>query len=470
MLSATKTTPETIPNPAADRLSHAKLFADELSNSRLRKTKAFWSPEKRAEKSRVIRLVRPWARSTGPKSEAGKLNSSLNGGTGRADLRRLHRWLRLQNAYRRYAELIRIKPFPANPHMLRKRMFTLEKLLLKMRKELEAAKVETPALDARILMRQGGCFSDLELITEAACPLSEQVIENTLKLLDRRLRGEPVSRIRGEREFWGLNFKVTPATLDPRPDTETLVAAALKRAREIQSPATPLSSFRPEPVEGGRSGEIPAKQSSQSHTENNAKNSVKLRTPSASVVQKKSPRPLRLLDLGTGTGCIPIALLKELPDATAVAIDISADALAVSRENAARHGVDSRIEFRCGSWFEPLAAGESFDIITANPPYIPESDIESLAKEVRNHDPIQALSGGKDGLDAYKTIITEIKNHLECGGFALLEIGAGQEKDLARLIEDSNMNRGESYVDLGGILRVMEITMGTSENIFDDPR
>jgi release factor glutamine methyltransferase len=456
MLSATKSTPEATRTPANDRLSHAKLFADELSNSRLRKTKTLWTPEKRMEKSRLIRLVRPWEHSTGPKTEAGKLNSSLNGGTGRADLRRFNRWLRLQNAYRRYVELIRIKPFPANPLMLRKRMLTLEKLLLKMRRELEAAKVETPALDARILMRQGGNFSDLELITEAACPLSEQVIENTLKLLDRRLRGEPVSRIRGEREFWGLDFKVTPATLDPRADTETLVAAALKRAREIQSPATPQPSFRPEPAKGGRSGEIQSPPEKASFC--------------ASALQKQSARPLRILDLGTGTGCIPIALLKELPDATAVAIDISADALAVSRENAVRHGVDSRIEFRCGSWFEPLAAGESFDIITSNPPYIPESTIESLAKEVRNHDPIRALSGGKDGLDPYRIMLTEIKNHLECGGFALFEIGAGQEKDLARLIEDSKMNRGESYVDLGGILRVMEITMGTSENIFDDPR
>ena len=447
MLTATKPAPEATQNPANDRLAHAKLFADELRNSRLRKRKTLWTPEKRMEKSRLIRLVRPWAHSTGPKSEAGKLTSSLNGGTGRADLRRFNRWLRLQNAYRRYVELIRIKPFPANPLMLRKRMLTLEKLLLKMRRELEAAKVETPALDARILMRQGGNFSDLELITEAACPLSEQVIEKTLKLLDRRLRGEPVSRILGEREFWGLDFKVTPATLDPRADTETLVAAALKRAKEIRAKTTEAQRL-------------------QSHTEDN-NNSVNLRALCASVVQKK---PLRILDLGTGTGCIPIALLKELPDATAVAIDISADALAVSRENAARHGVDSRIEFRCGSWFEPLAAGESFDIITSNPPYIPESTIESLAKEVRNHDPILALSGGKDGLGPYRIILTEIKNHLECGGFALFEIGAGQEKDLARLIEDSKMNRGESYVDLGGILRVMEITMGTSENIFDDPR
>lgn len=439
MLRATKPAPKPPQNPVPDRLSHAKGFADELRNARLREKKARWTPQRRAEKARHIRFVRPWDRSTGPTSPEGKLRSSLNGGTGRPELRRFYRWLRLQDAYRRYVELVRIKPFPADPHMLEKRMLTLEKLLLKMRRDLEAAKVETPALDARILMRQGGNFSDLELITEAACPLSEEVIENTLKLLDRRLRGEPVSRILGEREFWGLDFKVTPATLDPRPDTETLVAAALKRAHAMSS-----NVILKEPLATEGSPGIPR------HAQNGKK-------------------PLRILDLGTGTGCIPIALLKELPDATAVAIDISPDALVVSRENAARHGVDSRIEFRLGSWFEPLAAGESFDLITSNPPYIPESDIESLAKEVRNHDPIQALSGGKDGLDPYRIILTEIKNHLECGGFALFEIGAGQEKDLARLIEDSNMTRSESYADLGGIPRVVEITMGTSENIFDDP-
>lgn len=290
--------------------------------------------------------------------------------------------------------------------MLRQRMLTLEKLLLRMRKALEDAKVETPALDARLLMRQGGNFSDADLITKAMIPLSEEVIENTLKLLSRRLEGEPVSRIAGEREFWSLSFKVTPDTLDPRPDTETLVAAALKRARET------------------------------------------------------GKRGLKILDLGTGTGCILISLLTELPHATGVAVDISAAALNVSRENAARHGVDSRIDFRHGSWFGPIESAESFDLIVSNPPYIPESIIESLAKEVRNHDPIGALAAGPDGLDDYKVMIPEIKKHLACGGFALLEIGKGQEIDLARLVEDSNMTRGESYVDLGGILRVVEIVHG----------
>lgn len=290
--------------------------------------------------------------------------------------------------------------------MLRQRMLTLEKMLLQMRRALEEAGVETPALDARLLARQGGNFSDADLITKAALPLSDEVVENTQKLLFRRLEGEPVSRIAGEREFWSLSFKVTPDTLDPRADTETLVAAALKRAKEIQK------------------------------------------------------KPLRILDLGTGTGCILISLLTELPDATGVAVDINPGALNVSRENAMRHGVDSRIDFRSGSWFAPIEDAESFDLIVSNPPYIPESVIESLAKEVRNHDPIQALAAGADGLDDYKNLIPEIKKHLACGGFALLEIGQGQEIDLARLVEDSNMTRGESYVDLGGILRVVEIVHG----------
>ena len=299
-----------------------------------------------------------------------------------------------------------IKRWLAASVMLRQRMLTLEKLLVQMRKALEESGAETPALDARLLARQGGNFSDADLITKAMIPLSVEVIENTLRLLSRRLEGEPVSRIAGEREFWSLSFKVTPDTLDPRPDTETLVIAALKRAKET------------------------------------------------------GKENLKILDLGTGTGCILIALLTELHHATGVAVDISAGALNVSRENAARHGVDSRIDFRLGSWFEPVETDESFDLIVSNPPYIPESVVESLAKEVRNHDPIQALAAGRDGLNDYKTIIPEIKKHLACGGFALLEIGQGQEIDLARLVEDSNMTRGESYVDLGGILRVVEITHG----------
>lgn len=435
---------------SACRLSRAINFANELSEFALREIKPRWTAEKRAEKAALIRLQAPWLRSTGPKSRRGKAKSAKNslkhGYCGR-DWRQFHALLAAQRWFVQAALLTRQKDCSGDPLVVQGCMLKLDDILRRMRAALQRAGVETPALDARILARQGGNFSDADLIAGGQTPLSDEVVEKIDEMLDRRLAGEPVSRIVGEREFWGLSFKVTPDTLDPRADTETLVAAALKRAREITSKSSQA-------------------QISQSCLEGGEKDAVKPHALCASAVQK----PIRLLDLGTGTGCIPIALLTELPDATAVAVDISAGALSVSRENAARHGVESRIEFRCGSWFDVVKPGETFHIVTSNPPYIRESDIESLAKEVRNHDPIQALSGGVDGLDAYKSILKDLKKHLDCDGFALFEIGAGQEKDLARLIEDSNMNRGESYADLGGILRVVEITMGTSKNIFDEPR
>lgn len=298
---------------------------------------------------------------------------------------------------------------------------TLDQMLRRMRAALASAGVENPVLDARILLRQGGNFSDADLITLGQTPLSAEIIETTEKLLARRLAGEPVSRILGGREFYGRMFKVTPDTLDPRPDTETLIEAALKIAPSIE-----------------RSEEVGL----------------------AAMASAAPDSGLRILDLGTGSGCILITLLKELPDATGVGIDLNPGAVAAARENAARHGVENRIEFRVGSWFDPLDDGESFDLIVSNPPYILESDIESLAVEVRNHDPKLALSGGKDGLDAYKLILKNLKKSLSCGGRALFEIGQGQEKDLARLVDDSNMHVCDSYRDLSGIIRVLEIGCG----------
>lgn len=283
-------------------------------------------------------------------------------------------------------------------------METVDEITRRLRGALAAAGVDTAALDARIFVRQGAGFSDADLITNGQALLPVQVIEKIENMLSRRVAGEPVSRIVGGREFWSLFFKVTQDTLDPRPDTETLVAAALKNA--------PLD------------------------------------------------RPIRILDLGTGTGCILISLLTELPHATGVAVDINPGALAVARENAIRHGVESRIEFRHGSWFEPIGQSESFHLIVSNPPYIPAKDIESLSREVRKHDPILALSGGDDGLDAYKIILDGMKKHLACGGRALFEIGQGQEGDLTRLVEDSTLYVRESYTDLGGIVRVVEMSCG----------
>ncbi len=284
---------------------------------------------------------------------------------------------------------------------------TLDQILAHVRGVLESGGVDNPALDARILVRQGGEFSDTDLITGLQTPLSAQQIETIENFAKRRAAGEPVSRILGEREFYGRTFKISPDTLDPRADTETLINAALKRLKSVGA-----------------------------------------------------TRPLRFLDLGTGSGCILVTLLAEHPAATGVAVDINPAALTVARENARRYGVEDRAEFRVGSWFDPIKAEEVFDLILSNPPYIPESDIESLAREVRNHDPFVALNGGEDGFDAYKIILNGLKKHLVCGGRALFEIGAGQEKELVRLMEDSMMTHEESYSDLGGILRVVEMSCG----------
>jgi release factor glutamine methyltransferase len=281
-------------------------------------------------------------------------------------------------------------------------METLDALMRRWRTRLKVAGAETPALDVRLLTREGAGLSDADIIAGGNAPLSTEQIARIESFIARRAAGEPVSRILGYKEFYGRMFKLTPDTLDPRPDTETLIGAALAEQK----------------------------------------------------------RPLRILDLGTGTGCILLTLLAEWPDATGVGIDLNPGATDVSRENAARLGVGNRVEFLCGSWFTPLKEGQVFDLIVSNPPYIPESQIDSLAKEVKDHDPFLALSGGEDGLEAYKIIFKDLKNHLACGGFALFEIGQGQEKDLARLSQNSNMTRGESYTDLGGIVRVIKITHG----------
>lgn len=400
--------------PKQDRLTQIIKYANELSDFRLREIKnrraKRWPPEKRAEKAKIIQMHKPWKHACGPKTAAGRAISSQNAAR-RPDsspgLRMLERALRDQGRFLRQYKMLRAlgeNNWPDAARMIKDLMETADDITRRIRDALVAMGVDTAALDARLLVMRGAGFSGADLITNGRTPLPQEAIEKIENMASRRLAGEPVSRILGEKEFWSLSFKVSPDTLDPRPDTETLVAAALKN--------TPLDA------------------------------------------------PIRILDLGTGTGCILISLLTELPHATGVAVDINPGALAVAKENASRHGVGSRIDFRHGSWFEPIQNDESFHLIVSNPPYIPAKDIESLAREVRNHDPILALSGGVDGLDAYKIILDGIKKHLACGGRALFEIGQGQEDDLARLSEDSGLCVRESYRDLGGIIRVVEMSCG----------
>jgi release factor glutamine methyltransferase len=226
--------------------------------------------------------------------------------------------------------------------------------------------------------------------------------ESILSTVHRRLAREPVSRIVGARAFWGRMFRVSPATLDPRPDSETLVAAALE-------------------VVAGRA--------------------------------------VRILDLGTGTGCLLLSLLAELPGASGVGVDISAEALLVARENARDHGLSERSEFLEGDWGRGLL--EPFDLIVCNPPYIRQEDLVRLQPEVTNFDPALALDGGPDGLAAYRSLLRHLPP-LAPAASILFEVGAGQSAAVAGMLQalfnGSPEAQIRSWPDLSGIQRVVGAT------------
>lgn len=271
----------------------------------------------------------------------------------------------------------------------------LSRLLAAATARLEAAGAHTPALDARLLLQAASGLSREDLILGPDHPLTAEQLQRFESFIARREAHEPVSRILGEREFYGRSFKVTPATLDPRPDTETLIDAAL-------------------------------------------------------ALMPKQPR---ILDLGTGTGAIAITLLAERPDARGVATDLSPEALAVARENAGSLGVAGRLDLVEGSWFDPVEG--RFDLILSNPPYIPAGDIAGLEPDVRNFDPGLALSGGADGLDPYRLIAAGAAAHLAAGGHVLVEIGAGQADDVEAIFTARGLPPAGRHRDLGGHIRCL---------------
>ncbi len=262
---------------------------------------------------------------------------------------------------------------------------------------------ETAALDAKLLTGHGLGLDTLGLATGEQAPVSPEAAQVVAELMQRRMSGESVARIIGEREFFGLAFGLNHATLEPRPDTELLVEMALKAL----------------------------------------------------------PRGGRLLDLGTGTGCIPISILANRPDATGLATDLDADALDMARRNAMRHGVDGRLELRQGDWFEALApispGGEAdrFNLILSNPPYITSAVVDTLAPEVRDFDPRLALDGGPDGLAPYRVIAAESARHLVPGGQVMVEIGYDQGASVPALFAQQGFGDIAVHKDLNGLDRVV---------------
>lgn len=278
---------------------------------------------------------------------------------------------------------------------------TLGGLVAQARRALQDAQKIDAALDARLIVEHATGASRTQLLLEADQAVPAEAAAKVMAMLERRLAGEPVHRIIGHREFYGLQLALSPETLEPRPDTEALVDLALPLVRAVAD----------------KHGYC------------------------------------QILDLGTGTGAVALALVSAEPRAQVLAVDISADALATAARNADMTGNTARMRTVQSHWYD--AVDGRFHLIVSNPPYIASHEIGLLAQEVRAYDPLAALDGGHDGLDAYRAIAAGAKAHLEEDGIIAVEIGIGQEHDVKAIFAGFGFSflRGEE--DLGGVLRAL---------------
>ena len=261
--------------------------------------------------------------------------------------------------------------------------------------------IDSPELDARVLVGAALGLDLTGMIAAATRPVTAAEAARLEDFAGRRLKGEPVARILGSREFWGLPLQLSAATLVPRPDTETVVALALQMLR-----AGP-----------------------------------------------DADRP-RIADIGTGSGAILLALLSELPDAMGVGTDISAAALRTASANARNLGLARRAAFVACDYVSALSG--PFDLIVSNPPYIRSAEIKDLASEVRDYDPLGALDGGSDGLNAYRALIPQAVGLLAPGGTLALEVGHDQGADVEQLMAAAGLTlHGPPRTDLAGIPRAV---------------
>jgi release factor glutamine methyltransferase len=266
---------------------------------------------------------------------------------------------------------------------------------------LQSAGIDCSELDARLLVGYAISLDLTGMITAGNRLLTAEEANRLEALTSRRLAGEPVARILGEKEFWGLRFILSPATLIPRPDTETVVELALEMLRE-----------------------------------------------------RPANKPLSIADLGTGTGAILLALLSELPDATGIGTDISVEALETATANAVHLGLASRANFIRCDYASDLTG--PFDLIVSNPPYIATDDIAGLAVEVRDHDPKAALDGGPDGLNAYRALIPQSASILAANAALVVESGQGQAPQIEALMTAAGLvPRRAPKADLAGIPRAV---------------
>ncbi len=275
---------------------------------------------------------------------------------------------------------------------------TIGAVLTAAQARLKSAGVDTPRLDAILLLAEAGALDEDRIRSRPDMLLTAEAVVSFEAMLQRRLRREPVSKIIGRREFWSLEFRTSPDVLDPRADSETLVAGVL-----------------------------------------------------AAIPDRAAA--LRIVDFGTGSGCLLLSLLHELPNAIGVGIDVSPPALAIAQDNADRLGMSSRCIFRLGSWGRGTEG--TFDILISNPPYIESGVVPGLEPEVADYDPLLALDGGADGLDAYRALLPDMARLAAMGAFAALEVGMGQDVAVGHLLAGAGFGQIAVLPDLSGIGRVV---------------
>ena len=271
--------------------------------------------------------------------------------------------------------------------------------------KLARAGIDRPRHEARLLLAHLTGLSHTRQIADPDRLLAKDAQTQFEDLVARRENHEPLSHLTGEREFWSLPFSVSAAVLDPRPDSETLIEAALEIFPDPDSACS-------------------------------------------------------VLDLGTGSGCLLLSVLKNRSKARGIGIDMSLEALWIAMQNADRLNLSRRAQFLCGDW--GAAIDGSFDLILCNPPYITTEELTNLAPEVARYEPRTALDGGPDGLAAYRNLLPQLSRLLRSDGVALVEIGAGQTTDVAAIAKKVGLRVSQVYRDLSGIQRCLSITSGAA--------
>jgi release factor glutamine methyltransferase len=289
------------------------------------------------------------------------------------------------------------------------RPHTIWDALSRAAEEFRAAAVDSPQLTAEVLLGWVLCWERPHILAHLHDPLTADAWERFQILAQRRASGEPLQYLIGEREFYGLSFRVTPAVLIPRPETEVLVEKALDLGRK-------------------REGIV------------------------------------RFADVGTGSGCIAVSFTHELPRACGWATDISTEALAVARYNAAKFGVSQSIKMVCSDLLGCFSPRPIFDLILSNPPYVAASAAGDLPGLVRDHEPAVALFGGDSGLDVHRRLIPQAALRLVEGGHLLLEVGAGQASEIQEMIRSAGLDLDQTVEDLQGIPRCIVARRGAAKD------